>query len=58
MRDLGVRADVVTYTTIMDIYAKAAAQGLPGDWVSLSLQVVEDVLSSLYDTHVSILLLI
>ena len=53
MRDLGVRADVVTYTTIMDIYAKAAAQGQPGDWVTLSLQVLEDMLSSSFDTHIS-----
>jgi hypothetical protein len=38
-----VRADVVTYTTILDIYAKAAAQGQRGDWVALSLQVLEDM---------------
>ena len=32
---------MVTYTAILDIYAKAAAQGLEGDWVNLSLQILQ-----------------
>jgi pentatricopeptide repeat protein len=43
MRDSGVRADVVTYTAILDINAKAAAQGQVGEWVALSLQVLQDM---------------
>jgi len=43
MRDSGVRADVVTYTAILDIYAKAAAQGQLGDWVGMSMQVLQDM---------------
>ena len=39
--DVRRAADVVTYTAILDIYAKAAAQGLEGDWVNLSLQILQ-----------------